>query len=141
VSTLTRYWLLQIPGWILLIVILAASNEWFGLPAWMGLLIFLLWVVKDALLYPILKRGYESATPAGTQRLVSLTGVAKQDLNPEGFVLVNGELWKAVADPADDLIEAGEQVQVKSAEGMLLTVSRLTDLPVTGPKIFRSRNV
>jgi membrane protein implicated in regulation of membrane protease activity len=135
VSTLTRYWLLQIPGWILLILVLGAAHEWFGLPAWMSLLIFLLWVVKDAVLYPILKRGYESAPPAGTQRLVGLTGVAKQDLNPEGFVFVNGELWKAVADPASDLIEAGEQVQVKSAEGMLLTVSRLADPRFGDPRL------
>lgn len=125
-STLTRYWLLQIPGWILLIVVLLAANERFDLPAWMGLLIFLLWVVKDAVLYPILKTGYESAPPTGTQRLVGLAGIAKQDLNPEGYVLVNSELWKAQADSADDLIRAGEEVRVKSAEGMLLTVSRLT---------------
>ncbi len=124
-STLTRYWLLQIPGLILVILALGAAGKWFDLPASMGLLIFLLWVVKDAALYPILKPGYESAATAGTQRLVGMAGVTKQDLNPDGYVFVNGEWWKAVADPANDLIGAGEAVRVKSADGMLLTVSRL----------------
>lgn len=124
-STLARYWLLQIPGWILLIVALGVGVQRFELPVWMGGLIFSLWVVKDAVLYPILKRGYESAAPTGTQRLVGMVGITKQDLNPEGYVLVNGEWWKAVADPANDLIQAGEAVRVRSAAGMQLTVSRL----------------
>ena len=124
-STLTRYWLLQIPGWILLSLVLGVAGKWFDLPVWMGLLILLLWVAKDAILYPFMKPGYESSSSTGVQRLVGEIGVAKQDLDPEGYVLVNSEWWQAVADQAGTPIRTGDDVRVTAAEGMRLTVSRV----------------
>jgi len=134
VSTLTRYWLLQVPGWILLILVLGAAGRWFDLPSWMALLIFVIWVVKDAILYPILKPGYESGAIDGLRRLVGLIGVVKQDLDPEGFILVNGEWWMAVAEPTTDVIRVGQSVEVKSAEGMRLTVRRCIESPRFEPR-------
>ena len=86
-STLGRYWLLQVPGWVLLVLALVFVHKRFDLPAWVGGLIALLWVVKDAVLYPILKPGYETATKTGLDRLIGLTGTTKDDLDPEGYVL------------------------------------------------------
>jgi len=122
VSTLARYWLLQIPGWVLLILVLTFAHESFHLPVWVGGLIVLLWVVKDAILYPFMRVAYETTSKTGIERLVGLVGVAKQDLEPEGYVLVNGELWRAVAEPPDDPVPKGTHVRVTAAEGMRLTV-------------------
>ena len=124
-STLGRYWLLQVPGWVLLVFALVFANERFDLPAWVGGLIALLWVVKDAVLYPILKPGYETATKTGLDRLIGLTGTTKDDLDPEGYVLVNGELWLAVVELGDEPIPKGADVRVDAAHGMMLTVSRV----------------
>ena len=132
-STLARYWLLQIPGWVLLILVLGLAHNRFDLPVWVGGTILLLWVAKDAILYPILKPGYETRVKTGSERLVGLVGVAKQDLEPEGYVLVYGEFWKAVADPPDTPIPSGSDVRVTAAHGMLLTVAR-----VHPPDRFRS---
>lgn len=126
-STRTRYWLLQIPGWVLLILVLGFAHEWFDLPVWVGGLIFVLWVVKDAILYPILKSGYETATKTVLELLVGLVGVAKQDLDPEGYVFVNGELWGAIAQPRDKSIPKGADVRVNAVDGMRLTVSAVAD--------------
>ena len=92
----------------------------------------LLWVAKDAILYPFLKPGYETRVKTGSERLVGLIGIAKQDLGPDGYVLVNGELWKAVADPPDTPIPTGADVRVNAAHDMLLTVAR-----VRPPDCFR----
>ena len=124
-STVTRYWLLQIPGWVLLILVLVLAHDRFDLPAWVGGIILLLWVAKDAILYPSLKPGYETGVKTGSERLVGLIGIARQDLGPDGYVLVNGELWKAVADPPDTPIPAGADVRVNAARGMLLSVARV----------------
>ncbi len=126
-STRTRYWLLQIPGWVLLILVLGFAHEWFDLPVWVSGLIVVLWVVKDAILYPILKSGYETTTTTPLERLVGLVGIAKQDLDPEGYVLVNGELWGAIADPLDKPIPKGADVRVSAANGMRVTVSEVAD--------------
>jgi membrane protein implicated in regulation of membrane protease activity len=39
--------------------------------------------------------GYETVEKSGIERLIGERGVVKQRLDPEGYVLVHGELWKA----------------------------------------------
>jgi len=43
-------------------------------------------------------------------------------LAPEGYVRIRGELWRAVSEPADQMIFAGTQVEILSAEGMRVYV-------------------
>ena len=80
----------------------------------------------------------------GREGLLGATGVVRRDLEPghTGIVLVQGELWQAVA-PAGRLA-AGERVVVQSVDGLLLTVRRATDvLPApsrpTSPAVAKSR--
>jgi membrane-bound serine protease (ClpP class) len=53
------------------------------------------------------------------------TGLVKQVLNPQGLVLVHGELWDAEADTQ---IGEGERVQVDLVEGLKIKVSKVEDL-------------
>ena len=123
-TTATRYWLLQLPGWVLLILVLIAVRGWFEYPWWVAVLIVALDVAKDAALYPFLRRAYDTATPTVANQLVGERGVAKQTLAPEGYVFVKGELWKARAETGQAPIQAGEAVSVRVVEGMKLTVTR-----------------
>lgn len=59
---------------------------------------------------------------SGSETLIGRTGVALTDLAPAGRVRVDGEVWSALAE--DDLIRAGEQVQVLSVQGVTLRVIR-----------------
>jgi membrane-bound serine protease (ClpP class) len=63
-----------------------------------------------------------SRSPAGGSALVGQTGVAREALSPEGHVLVNGELWRAVA--RDTPVAAGSRVRVVDANGLTLTVEK-----------------
>jgi membrane-bound serine protease (ClpP class) len=58
----------------------------------------------------------------GASGMVGQTGVVQRALDPEGQVLVEGELWRAVA--ADGPVPAGEQVKIERVEGLTLTVAR-----------------
>ena len=63
----------------------------------------------------------------GVAGLLDVTGVAQTALDPEGQVLVRGELWTAVASaPA---IPAGEHVRVVGIEGLKLKVERAPGQP------------
>ena len=64
----------------------------------------------------------------GREGLLGSAGVVRRDLEPgrPGIVLVQGELWQAVA--ADGRLAAGERVVVQGVEGLLLTVRRATDI-------------
>jgi membrane-bound serine protease (ClpP class) len=69
----------------------------------------------------------------GEQELVGDTGVVRQTLDPEGYVFVHGELWKARTE--DGAIESGATVQVDSIdEGLTLVVSR-AEAPVAATSV------
>ena len=122
-TTATRYWLFQIPGWVITIALLLGLTRWMDLPIWAGVLVMALSVLKDAILYPFLKPGYERNVKTGVERLVGGRGVVKQTLQPEGFVQVAGELWKARAGRGGQPIPAGRRVLIEAADGMTLIVS------------------
>ena len=58
----------------------------------------------------------------GANAMVGHTGVVRTAIDPEGQVLVDGELWRAVA--ADGPVPAGERVQIVEVDGLTLKVSR-----------------
>lgn len=122
-TTATRYWLFQIPGWVITITLLVGLAQSMDLPIWAGILVMALSVLKDAILYPFLKPGYERNVKTGIARLVGGRGVVKQTLDPEGFVQVAGELWMARASQGGQSIPAGTRVLIEASDGMTLIVS------------------
>lgn len=58
----------------------------------------------------------------GQEGLVGQTGIAKSRLDPEGWVLVAGELWRARAEESP--VEEGEAVEVLKVEGFRLYVRK-----------------
>jgi membrane-bound serine protease (ClpP class) len=67
-------------------------------------------------------RALRGRSPAGGRALVGQTGVARGPLSPEGQVLVQGELWRAVA--VGTPVEEGSRVQVVDVNGLTLTVEK-----------------
>ena len=68
----------------------------------------------------------------GSERLIGERGTAKEWLRPEGYVQVQGHLWRAVAEPKDQPISPESPIRIVSADGLTLTVSKISindDLP------------
>lgn len=117
--------LLQVPGWLVAIVVLYWLHGSFGLPFHWAVGIYAAYIVKDFLLYPLLKRAYEEGAHSGTASLVGETGVVTQTIDPAGYIRVRGELWQA-RTPDARAIPQGSSVRVKSAAGMVLMVEKET---------------
>jgi membrane-bound serine protease (ClpP class) len=67
----------------------------------------------------------------GADELAEQIGVVRQTLDPDGFVFVNGELWRARS--TDGPIQAGEPVQVKHVDdGLVLEVTRAEEPMAAG---------
>jgi membrane-bound serine protease (ClpP class) len=64
-------------------------------------------------------RATKSKAVTGSEGLVNLIGVARTDLDPDGKVLVRGELWDARAEKH---IPPGSSVRVRKVEGLTLLV-------------------
>ncbi len=58
----------------------------------------------------------------GLKAMVGESGKARTRLDPDGQVMVHGELWRAHSEEGS--IEAGAEIRVLAAEGMKLTVGR-----------------
>jgi membrane-bound serine protease (ClpP class) len=63
----------------------------------------------------------------GQSAMVGRRAIARSALAPEGQVLIDGELWRAVSP--DGRIEAGETVQISAVDGLTLTVTRSAQRP------------
>jgi membrane protein implicated in regulation of membrane protease activity len=118
---LRKYLLFQVPGWLIASIALIAAVHWEWITPPLAVAAFALWVLKDLLFYPLLRRAYEPDR-TGAERLVGERGSAEGDLTPRGYVRVRGELWRAVTDSAEQPIASGTDVEVIRAERMELTV-------------------
>jgi membrane protein implicated in regulation of membrane protease activity len=96
--------------------------HWQFIPKWLAGLGFLAWVLKDLLLYPFLRPAYETGVKTGSAALIGARGMAEENLAPQGYIRVRGELWRAVATPADQVVNAGTEVEIVSADGMRVFV-------------------
>ena len=118
-----RYLVAQVPGAVLVGVGLWLFWGETGLPGWMGVLFFAFWIGKDVLLYPLMRRAYESSE-SRAQRLVDARGVARSALAPDGQVDVQGETWRARAVEGEDPIDAGDAIVVRGVDRYTLLVAR-----------------
>ena len=121
-TTLQRYLLFQIPGWVLAVIVLFALRGWLGLPLWVSFVLFALYVVKDFALYPFLRVGYQPSPRIGAEQLIGEVATVKTPLAPDGYVRVRGELWRARLAAGSAPVEVGARVRVAAARGMILTV-------------------
>ena len=119
-----RYALFQLPGTVLVGVGLWLFWDETELPGFVGVLFFLFWIAKDALLYPLLRRAYEPGQASAAKLLVGARGVARTRLAPDGKVLVRGELWRARAVTGEEPIEPDTEVVVRDADRFTLLVAR-----------------
>ena len=121
-SPFVRYILLEIPGWIVAAIVLwllVRSDEMHAHTAW---LLFGIWVAKDFALYPVLRVGYQPSAPDGSGSLVGALGIARERLDPSGYVRVGSELWRAELVQGQPPVESGASVRVVSVHRLTLRV-------------------
>ena len=82
-------------------------------------------VVALTLVY-VVGLAYQSRKQGPPEKASALTGMRGRvtgELTPRGIVLVGNETWTAISED-DSLIQIGEPVEVRSVDGLILTVFR-----------------
>ena len=85
-------------------------------------------VVALVLVY-VVSLAYQSRKQGPPEKASVLTGMLGRvtgELAPRGVVLVGNETWTAIAED-DSVIQVGEPVEVRSVDGLILTVFRQKD--------------
>lgn len=124
-SEFARYLLANVPGWFLAAGIAWAAVRWLGLATWIALAVLAAWIVKDIVLFPFMRRFYESE-PA-TKRMLGEKGIAISAIDPDGFVQVRGEIWQAHRVDRANPIVKGAPVRVRNVDGLRLLVEAVHD--------------
>jgi membrane protein implicated in regulation of membrane protease activity len=120
---LAKYWLLQLPAIGLVLLLMLALQQNLAWPRWIVWTVVGLWVMKDAILYPVLWRCYDLADPGALPYpIVGAQGVAVAHIDPAGLVRIWGELWQAELVRGARRIAPGERVQVSARRGLTLLV-------------------
>ncbi|MEX0732759.1 MAG: NfeD family protein [Aquisalimonadaceae bacterium] len=121
-TPLLRYSLLQVPGYLVLVVLLymAWYQEW--LDAGTAAVVMGFWVFKDAVLYPLYRPALQGPAPTGAQALVGTEATAYTVIDPRGLVLVRGERWQAQSAEGTR-IPPRTRVRVVAGRGLLLQVT------------------
>jgi membrane-bound ClpP family serine protease len=114
--TFLRYLLWQVPGWLLVGLLLMMLCALAGLSLWIVVLGVAAFVVKDVLMYRVVGSSFEPAR----EGLLGARGRAVERLAPGGWVRVEGELWRA--ETVGGEIEAGAEIVVRGARGLTLRV-------------------
>jgi membrane-bound serine protease (ClpP class) len=111
-----------VPEWLLLALFLSFLVDRTAVPVWASIGFFFVWVAKDFALYPLVRPAYETDSKSGAERLIGGKGVAHETLDPEGYIRIQGELWKACVKNAHRPVAKESTVRVTGADRLMLLV-------------------
>ena len=119
---LLRYTLFQIPSLVILVLTLVIIRRWFNLPGWLSGLCITVWVLKDIILFPFVWRAYDPETRGHSKRMIGKQARVVERLAPQGYVELNGELWRATIEQEKSPVEKHALVRVLDVKGLTLHV-------------------
>jgi membrane protein implicated in regulation of membrane protease activity len=126
-GSFAKYMLLQLPGYVLTALVLLALRSWITFPVWIVVAAVLIGLVKDLVVFNVVRNSFDADVATGVERLIGMKGVASESLNPTGYVKLNSELWRARVHSDEGEIPAGDPIVVRALDGMTLIVSRAHD--------------
>ncbi|NWF79251.1 MAG: nodulation protein NfeD [Chloroflexi bacterium] len=110
----------------------AAQAPGVGVALWAVVLVALLVAAFAAVGIYLVLRTRNRPVATGQEGLVGRLAEVRKRLDPEGFVFVEGALWRAVSEDGD--VEPGELVRVTGVYELRLTVRRVTEEPGPAPR-------
>jgi membrane protein implicated in regulation of membrane protease activity len=125
-----RYALFQIPGLVLLILVLILVRRWVDFSPWFFWGSVSAWMVKDVVSFPFVWRAYDWSHSNDVPFLVGTEGIVEEPLAPSGYIRVHGELWQAEVMREGSPIEKGEVVRIQGIRGLVLLVQSNAEKPI-----------
>jgi len=92
-------------------------------PLWLVVLIMVLWLVLAVFIYRMGSRALARKKILGLDNMVGTKGTVASTIDPDGKVIIKGELWAARS--AGGRIENSEEIVVVKRNRMKLTVKRI----------------
>ncbi len=132
-KTIFKYVAIQLAQLVVIVGALLIVRSLVRVPAWVIVVVPGVWILKDIVLYPWLWRAYAYPDGDPLAGLVGMEATAMETLDPEGFVRVHGELWKARLAPAE---VAGLESEAAGEHGRLQRGARAKVVGVRGSTLL-----
>lgn len=110
------------------IFLLPSESSGTALPVWMAIASSAVAFIFFAPIMTLVKRSRQPISTVVKRALIGETGDVRSMLNPEGYVMVSGELWRARLTQGGRL-RVGETVTVTGVDGALLLVAGPSEDP------------
>ncbi len=120
--TLGRYLLFQAVGWALGTLVLAALVYWDVMALWLAGVLLALFVAKDLILFPYVRKAYEPSATHGGESLLGAVARVERSLTPDGWVRLGAESWRARVPDGTRDVKEGEFVEVREIDSLVLVV-------------------
>ena len=121
-KTIIKYAVLHLAELVLVLVGLIVVNYFISIPIWLLITIPVVWMLKDIFLFPKVWKAYAFEDNNPMRELIGLEATAMDDLDPNGYVRVRGELWKAEIRNPRCPGRRGDRTRVVDIKGMTLIV-------------------
>lgn len=92
------------------------------IPVWGTIIILVVFTGFSYLMYRVVHPTISYQYAGAPENIIGSIGVVESDVDPEGYVKVQGELWRAVVD--EGKLIKGDEVIVTGIDGLKLTVRR-----------------
>jgi membrane-bound ClpP family serine protease len=112
-------------GAVLLSIVFWLLPLWgISIPMWGVILVIIAFLAYEIVTFRLGKRALERKPVIWSEAMVGRCGKATTDLNPNGYVQVDGELWQAYSD--DTSINKGDDIIVVEMNKLTLRVASST---------------
>ncbi|HEX7364496.1 MAG TPA: NfeD family protein [Dehalococcoidia bacterium] len=128
------YTLQAVISWIVEELLLVAVVLWLlprffqiNIPLWGLALMMLALAVFSGIMYSIGRQAFFISPKVAGNNIIGSQGMVVKPLTPEGYVKVQGVLWKATCRGSEPVI--GDEVEVTGIEGLRLVVRLIIKPP------------
>ena len=132
------YTLQAVLSWILEEILLAAFVLWLlphffniNLPLWGLAILMLALAILSGVMYRVGRRTFFIRPKVAAENIIGSVGTVTRRLTPEGYVKVQGVLWKAICNGLE--LGVGDEVEVVGMEGLKLVVKPKNAAPNKKP--------
>jgi membrane protein implicated in regulation of membrane protease activity len=129
-----RYLLFQAAGWGVGALVLGCLLYWDAIPSWLAGVLMAALLAKDLILFPYVRNAYEPGASHGGEALLGATARVEHAIAPAGWVRIGAETWRARMLDGSTSSAAGEYVEVRGIEDLVLVVVPLVPARSPSPK-------
>ena len=97
-------------------------------PIWLVVIIMLLYAIYNCITSVLVAKIIERRSIVGLEALINSRCQTVTDLNPDGYVKVGTELWRACSLSGN--IGSGNEVEIKNVNGLTLIVEKYNTVKI-----------